>query len=91
MVDSQGAFATGTVRVAVVEPGQPQPPLAVEDRLTVAPGRTATFDPLANDFVAPGDAVEVKLLDAPGRREARPGDQPGDRAGARRRRTRRRS
>jgi hypothetical protein len=65
VVDSQGAFATGTVRVAVVEPGQPQPPLAVEDRLTVEPGRTATFDPLANDFVAAGDSVEVKLLDAP--------------------------
>ncbi|HSU02058.1 MAG TPA: fibronectin type III domain-containing protein [Nocardioides sp.] len=65
VVDSQGAFATGTVRVAVVEPGQPQPPLAVADRLTVEPGRTATFDPLANDFVATGDAVEVRLLDAP--------------------------
>ena len=38
VVDSQGAFATGTVRVAVVEATQPQPPLAVEDRLTVAPG-----------------------------------------------------
>ncbi|GAB3023932.1 Ig-like domain-containing protein [Nocardioides flavus (ex Wang et al. 2016)] len=65
VVDAQGAFATGTVRVAVVQPGQPQPPLAVEDRLTVAPGRTATFDPLANDFIASGDAVEVELLDAP--------------------------
>lgn len=65
VVDSQGAFATGTVRVGVVEGTQPQPPLAVEDRLTVAPGRTATFDPLANDFVAPGDAVEVRLLDGP--------------------------
>jgi hypothetical protein len=65
VVDAQGAFATGTVRVAVVEPGQPQPPLAVEDRLVVEPGRTATFDPLANDFIAPGDAVEVDLLDAP--------------------------
>ncbi|MDR7251760.1 hypothetical protein J2X46_000732 [Nocardioides sp. BE266] len=65
VVDSQGAFATGTARVAVVEPGQPQPPLAVEDRLTVEPGRTATFDPLANDFVAPGDTVDVTLLDAP--------------------------
>jgi hypothetical protein len=65
VVDSQGAFATGTVRVAVVEPGQPQPPLAVEDRLTVEPGRTATFDPLANDFVAAGDSVDVRLLDAP--------------------------
>lgn len=66
LVDSQGAFATGTVRVAVVGPGQPQPPLAVEDRLTVEPGRTATFDPLANDFVAAGDAVEIELLEAPG-------------------------
>ena len=65
VVDSQGAFAIGKVRVAVVEPGQPQPPLAVADRLTVEPGRTATFDPLANDFVASGDAVQVALLDAP--------------------------
>ena len=32
VVDSQGAFATGTVRIAVVGLGQPQPPLAVEDR-----------------------------------------------------------
>ncbi|KRE96989.1 hypothetical protein ASG76_18355 [Nocardioides sp. Soil774] len=62
VVDSQGAFATGMVRIAVVEPGQPQPPLAVEDRLTVQPGRTATFDPLANDFIATGDSVEVELL-----------------------------
>jgi hypothetical protein len=65
VVDSQGAFATGTVRVGVVRATQSQPPLAVEDRLTVAPGRTATFDPLANDFVAPGDSVEVTLLDGP--------------------------
>lgn len=65
VVDSQGAFATGTVRVAVVEPGQPQPPLAVEDRLIVAPGRTATFDPLANDFIASGDSVKIQLLDQP--------------------------
>jgi hypothetical protein len=65
VVDSRGAFATATARVAVVEPGQPQPPLAVEDRLTVEPGRTATFDPLANDFVAPGDAADIEILDAP--------------------------
>lgn len=65
VVDAQGAFATGTVRMSVTELGQPQPPLAVEDRLTVEPGRTATFDPLANDFVAPGDSVEVVLVDPP--------------------------
>ena len=65
VVDSQGAFATAAVRVAVVPPGQPQPPLAVEDRLTVEPGRTATFDPLANDFIAAGDDARVELLEAP--------------------------
>lgn len=65
VVDSQGAFATGRARVVVVPPGQPQPPLAVEDRLTVAPGRTATFDPLANDFVGTGNSVKVDLVDAP--------------------------
>ena len=65
VVDSQGAFATGTVRVVVTKPGQPQPPLAVEDRLTVEPGRTATFDPLANDFITAGDSVDVSLVDFP--------------------------
>jgi hypothetical protein len=65
VADSRGAVATGTVRVAVVAPGEPQPPLAVADRLTVEPGRTAVFDPLANDYVAPGDEVEISLRDAP--------------------------
>lgn len=65
VADSRGAVATGTVRVAVVSPGEPQPPLAVTDQLTVEPGRTAVFDPLANDYVAPGDEVEISLRDAP--------------------------
>ena len=65
VADSRGAVATGTVRVAVVTPGEPQPPLAVADQLTVEPGRTAVFDPLANDYVAPGDEVEISLRDAP--------------------------
>ena len=72
VVDSQGAFATGLVRVAVVPPGEPQPPLAVADRLTVEPGRTATFDPLANDFIAPGDDVRIELVDAPAGAELDP-------------------
>lgn len=65
VVDSHGAVATATVRVAVVPPGQPQPPLAVPDRLTVEPGRTAVFDPLANDYVAPGDDVRIELRTPP--------------------------
>ena len=65
VVDSQGASRPARSAWPSSRPGQPQPPLAVEDRLTVEPGRTATFDPLANDFIAAGDSVEVELLDAP--------------------------
>ena len=65
VVDTRGAVATGTVRVAVVAPGAPQPPLAVADVMTVEPGRTAVFDPMANDHTAPGDEVEVELVDPP--------------------------
>ena len=46
VVDSQGAFATGLVRVAVVPPGEPQPPLAVADRLTVEPGTDGDVRPV---------------------------------------------
>ncbi|UUZ57861.1 hypothetical protein [Nocardioides sp. B-3] len=51
--------------MAVVPPGEPQPPLAVADQLTVEPGRTAVFDPIANDYVAPGDEVKLRLVDEP--------------------------
>ncbi|PVG84669.1 hypothetical protein DDE18_03460 [Nocardioides gansuensis] len=65
VVDSEGAVAEGTARVAVVPPGPVQPPLAVDDRLVVEPGRTGIFDPYANDFVDPGDEVQLDLVDPP--------------------------
>lgn len=65
VVDTQGGVATGTARVVVVPPEEPQSPLAVDDQLTVEPGRTATFDPFANDHVAPGDEVRIELVDPP--------------------------
>ncbi len=65
VVDTQGGVATATVRIVVVPLVEPQSPLAVDDQLTVEPGRTATFDPLANDYVAPGDEVRIELVDAP--------------------------
>ena len=65
VVDSRGGVATGLVRVGIVPEGQPQPPLAVDDRLTVQAGRTAVFDPLGNDYIAPGDDVRITLVDAP--------------------------
>ncbi len=65
VTDAQGATGTGAVRVAVVPPGTPQPPLAVPDTVTTEPGRTARVDLLANDHVAAGDRVEAELVDPP--------------------------
>ncbi|MDP3894367.1 Ig-like domain-containing protein, partial [Nocardioides sp.] len=65
VTDGFGGEATGTARVAVAEPGTPQPPLAVGDTMTVEPGRTAQVDVLANDLVAAGDRVRIELLDPP--------------------------
>ncbi|MEJ7794896.1 MAG: Ig-like domain-containing protein [Nocardioides sp.] len=65
VTDSFGGTASGTVRVAVAPPGAPQPPLAVDDPLTVEPGRQATVDILANDHIASGDSVSARLLDPP--------------------------
>lgn len=65
VTDPQGAQASGTVRIAVVQPAHPQPPLAVPDTITVEPGRLATIDVLSNDLVADGDRVTIELLGAP--------------------------
>jgi hypothetical protein len=62
VADPYGGTATGTVRVGVVPPVVPSPPVAVDDTITVAPGRTATVDVLANDEVAAADRVTVALV-----------------------------
>lgn len=62
VADPSGGTATGTVRVGVVPPVVPSPPVAVDDTITVAPGRTATVDVLANDQVAAADRVTVTLV-----------------------------
>jgi large repetitive protein len=65
LTDSLGATATGTARVVIAPPGTPQAPLAVADAITVAPGRTASVNVLANDLVSSGDRVTVSLVDPP--------------------------
>ena len=65
VADPHGAVGIGTARIAVVGNDNAQPPLAVNDTLAVEPGRTAWFDPLANDFVAPGDRAAIELVDPP--------------------------
>ncbi len=65
ITDTLGATSTGTARVSVAPPGPPQPPLAVADSITVAPGRTGVVDVLANDLVAAGSRVTITLVDPP--------------------------
>jgi hypothetical protein len=87
VTDSYGGTAVGTARIAVAPPGAHQPPLAVDDTLTVEPGRTATIDILANDHIASGNPVTVELPNKPaGVRLVSPVgplefDVPDDRAG----------
>ena len=57
--DRFGATSRAFVRVGVVQPGDPQPPVAVDDEVFAAPGKTVTVKPLQNDLIARGDVVEV--------------------------------
>jgi hypothetical protein len=65
VVDAFGQQGTGTIRVAVVPPGQTQPPVAVDDIVTARPGARVHLDVLANDLIAQSDKVIVKPLDGP--------------------------
>ncbi|MGI8522397.1 MAG: Ig-like domain-containing protein [Nocardioides sp.] len=65
VTDSRGARSVGRVRVVVAPASNPQPPLAVADTMTVAPGRTAMINVLANDLIASGDRVSVNLVSPP--------------------------
>ncbi len=65
--DRFGATSRAFVRVGVVQPGDPQPPVAVPDEVFAAPGKTVTVKPLTNDLIARGDVVELEVL---------PGDDP---------------
>ncbi|HEU4523338.1 MAG TPA: cadherin-like domain-containing protein, partial [Thermoanaerobaculia bacterium] len=53
--DSLGATAVGAVSVNVAAPNQP--PTAVDDTLSVAPGGSATINVLANDSDPDGDPI----------------------------------
>src|SRR5690606_922989 len=58
VLDARGATANGTVRVGISRPGESnQPPVAVDDEITVRPGRTVAVAALANDTDPDGDQV----------------------------------
>ena len=67
VADRFGASSQGYVRVGVVQPGDPQPPVAVLDEVVAQPGRMVNVSILKNDLIARGDSVNVeyKELNAP--------------------------
>jgi hypothetical protein len=62
VTDRFGLSATAAVRVAVVAPGDPQPPVAVPDVVTAAPGAQLTVDVMRNDVVALDDTATLQPL-----------------------------
>lgn len=60
--DRFGLSGTATLRIGVVPPGDPQPPVAVDDEITAAPGASVHVAVLGNDLTAPGDEVSIAPL-----------------------------
>ena len=63
--DSFGLQAVGIARVAVIQPGPPQPPVALDDLVTADEGREVVVDVLANDLRTPGTRLTVEPLQDP--------------------------
>jgi large repetitive protein len=62
VTDPWGATGTAQVRVGILPPGPPQPPVAADVVLSAPPGAAVAADVLANAFVAPGDQATVVPL-----------------------------
>ncbi|KGN31178.1 fibronectin-binding protein [Knoellia sinensis KCTC 19936] len=60
VVDRFGSVSRAFVRVGVVAPGDPEPPVAVDDSVRAAPGKTVTVPVTANDLIARGDSVDLE-------------------------------
>jgi hypothetical protein len=63
VTDRFGETSQGYVRVGVVQPGDPQPPVAVLDEVVAQPGRTVNVSILKNDLISRGDSVNVEYQD----------------------------
>ena len=62
VTDPYGLTGTAQVRIAVLPPGPPQPPVATDVVLNAPPGTALHWNVVAGDFVAPGDTVTVEPL-----------------------------
>ncbi|MGC5167645.1 Ig-like domain-containing protein [Luteimicrobium sp. DT211] len=60
VIDRRGLDAVGTIRVGIApRTTVNQPPVAVNDTVTVRPGRTVSVAPLKNDSDPDGDAISL--------------------------------
>lgn len=64
VADPYGKRGYGTIRIAVLPPGDPQPPVAVDDTVTTRPGARLVLDPTANDIIAIGDTITMRPLES---------------------------
>jgi hypothetical protein len=62
VTDPYGLTGTAQLRVGVLPPSAPQPPVAVDDVISAPPGASLHWDVLGNDYVAPGDTTAVEPL-----------------------------
>ncbi|MCW2494320.1 Ig-like domain-containing protein, partial [Jatrophihabitans sp.] len=62
VTDRYGLTGQATISVGVVPPGQPQPPVAVNESLTAAPHSTLRVDVLSNAVIAADDTVTITPL-----------------------------
>ena len=62
VTDPYGLAGTAQVRIAVLPPSLPQPPVAVNDVINAPPGASLHWNVLSNDFIAPGDKATIEPL-----------------------------
>lgn len=62
ITDAYGRTGVGSIRVAVTAPGQTQPPVAIDDQITLAPGVNAELNVMANDLISAADEVSIASL-----------------------------
>jgi hypothetical protein len=62
VTDPYGQTGAAQVRIAVLPPGLPQPPVAVDDVIDAPPGASLHWNVLGNDFIAPGDKAVAEPL-----------------------------
>jgi hypothetical protein len=75
VVDRYGRTGVAQVAIGVVPPGDPQPPVAINDVVQASPGVQVRIFPLSNDLTAPGDDVTISQFTPTSKGFSREGEQ----------------